>query len=620
MSAVNRAKLAVALLGDPDVYSNVVPGQAGQPSEFTAKEMASMEELLNKRKPEEMKPVVPVMSMQPMKAPMQSAPLMAGAPRQPSKQNHQAPMQPMPPMQPMQSDRGSTHGSKPGPQSVQPFMPSNSGPARSNHQAAPRINNAAPVDKTNPNWCAADQKTWAERGAAKSVGNGLPALRDVQDSITDIAGGPDDKVISGTKDSDYMAFVNHDDSDIGEVLAQAIDNLNATAFALPFSVSVAFPGIQDTPLIGISQGFLDLSGYSREEIVGQNCRLLLKGVPKNEISQDVRQEARRYCKAAHLKGLTKMAHTLLLQRNCRKNGELFWNLFMMSTIPGPNSRNYVIGLQLDLGPTLPEMADRANMESMFFKDHRENLIQVQSAMFGNKPKGGPGQADDDDDGLGLAEDINSWLMAASKRAGSYQREGTLPWVAWPTSRGHALMNGGASLLRLEADRVKTGAVAMSVFPVAEKPDMRSFKVQVDDVCPIWGVDVNKGAVLPMMGFTLLSPSQMDEIGGLPHDIRKIPESVIFTGDGGALSVAPDHEGMGDAVQQYASKKSIPHYPYKIQNGDIIECTWGKNWLKVEAQGKLIHEVRDMVIFPPSHEPAFAVFDLSGAVCKCTLLV
>ena len=55
-------------------------------------------------------------------------------------------------------------------------------------------------------------------------------------------------------------------------------------FQLPFSVSIALPCITDTPLIGISDGFCHLSGYTREEIVGQNCRFLLKGVPEDEVN------------------------------------------------------------------------------------------------------------------------------------------------------------------------------------------------------------------------------------------------------------------------------------------------------------------------------------------------
>eukprot|EP00746_Dinoflagellata_sp_MGD_P126101 gnl/MRDRNA2_/MRDRNA2_61025_c0_seq3.p1 gnl/MRDRNA2_/MRDRNA2_61025_c0~~gnl/MRDRNA2_/MRDRNA2_61025_c0_seq3.p1 ORF type:complete len:604 (+),score=129.60 gnl/MRDRNA2_/MRDRNA2_61025_c0_seq3:2-1813(+) len=581
------------------------------------------------QKKEEMKPSSVVQPIHPqeflpeeMEPPSSVAPMQFPPPAGPGPQ-HAAP-------QPSQA-------SAPAPPAVEPAPPPTEAPpvpeslpssSQSASAHSPNFGHHSPQDsaasQSSPKpGSAAAQASWLEQGKLKKVGENLPALRDVKDSVEDIAGGPGEKEISGTSNSMFQDFVNHDDSDIGEVLAQAIDNLNATAFNLPFSVSIAFPGIQDTPLIGISEGFLQLSGYSRDEIVGQNCRLLLKGVPAEQVNKDVRQEARRYCKAAHLRGLSKMSHSLLLQRNARKNGELFWNLFMLSVLPGPNGRNYVIGLQLDLGADLPEVADRANMESQFFSNHRENLISVQKAMLGNKPKRQPGQgseAEDLEEEMGLAEDIQNWLSAASKRAGTFQKIGTLPFVAWPTCRNHALLNGGSTLLRLEADRVKAGAVAMSIFPVSEKPDgSQYFKIQVDDICPVWGVDVHKGSMLPTMGFTLMNPTQVDEMGGLPPDIGAIPETVVFKGDGAAFAVAPDCEGMGEAVKQFAERKAKALCPYTIQNGDLVECIWSKRSLRVEVQGKVIMEVKDMVIFDPKGAQAYAVFDLCGAVCRATLM-
>lgn len=625
MSATNRAKLAVALLGDPQIYQNQGPGSW----QANAQEWSKMEQQYLNKDPMS-SPILPVSQSAPPPMPMQSMSAMSMQSMAPKPSMAPMPMQPMQsPMAQQQPMRQSMANPAPSSFNITSMTPS---PAPSKPQmvgTSPASQNFG-VSNTGPgsgNYtktpieCAADKATWVDRGQGKRVGK--YNLRDVNDSVNDIAQGPEEKAIAGTSDNMFQEYTAHDDADIGEVLAQAIDNLNSTAFSLPFSVSIAFPGIQDTPLIGISQGFLDLSGYTREEIVGQNCRLLLKGVPDGEISRDVRQEARRYCKTAHLKGLTTMSHVLLLQRNCRKDGELFWNLFMMSTIPGPNKRNYIIGLQLDLGPSLPEMEDRANMETMFFKDHRENLMKVQHALMGNKPRRNPNQPmsaqEELEEGMGLAEDIQAWLSKASQRAGNFAKVGTLPWVVWPTCRNHALMNAGTCLLRLEADRVKQGAVAMSIFPAQERPDVRYFKIQIDDICPIWGVDCHKGALLPTMGFTLMTPEQIDAQGGIPADVGRIPESVIMNGDGGALSVVPDNEGMGEAVKQFADKKGICQFPYKIKSGDILECVWGKGWMRVETQGKVIWEVRDMVIFPPKSHQAYAFIDLAGACCRVSLV-
>merc|ERR1719487_2952449 len=102
--------------------------------------------------------------------------------------------------------------------------------------------------------------------------------------------------------------------------------------------------------------------------------MLLRGVPKEDISEEVREEARRYCRAAHLRNLTSMSHSFLLQRNARKDGELFWNYFMLTMMPGPDKRTYIIGLQLDLGPTLDGHIDPNKPTDAIITDHRERLV------------------------------------------------------------------------------------------------------------------------------------------------------------------------------------------------------------------------------------------------------
>lgn len=489
----------------------------------------------------------------------------------------------------------------------------------------------------------------------------LPGLRSLQDSVADIAAPrPEFKHISGTSDTDFAPTLEHDDSGISEVLGDAIDSLSGSMFQLPFSVSIALPCITDTPLIGISDGFCHLSGYTREEIIGQNCRFLLKGVPEDEVNSDVRQEARRYCRAAHLRNLTSMAHSLLLQRNARKNGELFWNLFMLTLVPGPSDRTYVVGLQLDLGPKLPSSEKQTDMETTWFKEHRENLLVVQSMLFGNKPGHALGKCDETYDMsvetetfLGLAEDIQKWLGRAEEKSTLFQSWGTLPWVAWPGSSKHALLNGGVSLLRLEADRISKGAVAMSIFPVLQKPGARCFKVRIDDVCQEWGCDLGHGAVLPTLGFTLATPAQVDKLGGLPEDVESTPQSVMLisggrvrchateldspsTTDSPATTpgtpLSPEFEVDTQQSEQVNSggynvqarptaKVGRPKFAYKIKEQDTLECTWGKGYIKIEVAGEVIFHVKSPAIFaPPRRKPAFAFMDCAGAVCRATLLV
>lgn len=438
-------------------------------------------------------------------------------------------------------------------------------------------------------------------------------LRSIKESVQDVAPGPEEKGMAGTKASDFQQTVDHDESGISEVLAASIESLSSSMFNMPFSVSVALPGITDTPLIGISDGFCRLSGYSRDEIVGQNCRFLLKGVPQDQISKDTRQEARRYCRAALL-NLTSIAHSLLLQRNARKNGELFWNLFMLTMVPGPGKMNFIVGLQLDLGRDLPGNEKASMMESRWFQDHRDNLLKVQRSMFANNPGNGMGPANGDDDKFtGLAEDIQAWLLHAEKKTNKFRQAGTAPWVAWPSSRRYAIMNGGVDLLRLEADRVCTGCIGMSIFPVTKKPGMQSFKIRIVDICTLWE------PLLPSMGFTMMSPADIDRAGGLPKSVRDVPESVVLCGDGRAFCVVPDPKKPGQQKVQPCRNTASSKFEYAMKAQDVLECIWGTGFLKIEVNGRVLFHLEDSVIFAPSKQPAYAILDQCGPVCCSTLM-
>eukprot|EP00930_Biecheleria_cincta_P097878 TRINITY_DN89562_c0_g1_i1.p1 TRINITY_DN89562_c0_g1~~TRINITY_DN89562_c0_g1_i1.p1 ORF type:complete len:465 (+),score=87.54 TRINITY_DN89562_c0_g1_i1:71-1465(+) len=394
--------------------------------------------------------------------------------------------------------------------------------------------------------------------------------------------GPADKSVAGIAEDSFQKVVQFQDSGISELLQKSIDQISTDLFNLPFSVSVAMPSILDSPLIGISDGFSNLTGYGREEILGHNCRFLLKGVPAEDVKNETRLEARRYCRMAHLRGLSRMSHTFLMQRNARKNGELFWNLFMMAMVPGKHKQTFIVGLQLDLGPTLWGADGHMTPESAI-ETHRKNLTFVQGMMFGTSPAPSLGTAGSTFDYLGLAEDIDTWLSQAEASSEQFQSWGTLPWAAWPSSR-HALLSGGVTLLRTEADVVPTGAVAMSIFPAAKKGSAKTFKIRIDSMCPQWEHRVQMGARLPSMGFTEVAPSKMDSVGGLPGKVEACHQSVVLRGDGVFCRYTTDEEGEG--VMQ-SMEAAAAQFPYEMQEQDTLECVWGKGFMRLEANSQVV---------------------------------
>lgn len=93
----------------------------------------------------------------------------------------------------------------------------------------------------------------------------------------------------------------------------------------------------DNPLVYVNKGFLKISGYSHEEIIGRNCRYLQ--------GKDTAPEAVEKIRAALCQKEAVQVELL----NYRKNGEAFWN--SLSITPVFNQKKeltHFIGVQDDI--------------------------------------------------------------------------------------------------------------------------------------------------------------------------------------------------------------------------------------------------------------------------------
>eukprot|EP00931_Biecheleriopsis_adriatica_P050723 TRINITY_DN29396_c0_g1_i1.p1 TRINITY_DN29396_c0_g1~~TRINITY_DN29396_c0_g1_i1.p1 ORF type:complete len:341 (+),score=70.56 TRINITY_DN29396_c0_g1_i1:47-1024(+) len=104
------------------------------------------------------------------------------------------------------------------------------------------------------------------------------------------------------------------------------------------SITIADPTKQDCPLVEFTTGFLKMTGYTRECILGRNCRLLNKGL-------DVPNNVRQKMKAAPEFGPeTALVCTLF---NHRENGEVFPVLVFLGILI-LEGRRMIHGIQVDL--------------------------------------------------------------------------------------------------------------------------------------------------------------------------------------------------------------------------------------------------------------------------------
>lgn len=126
------------------------------------------------------------------------------------------------------------------------------------------------------------------------------------------------------------------------------------------SVTLANPSLPDCPLVGVSRGFEEMTGYRRSEIIGRNCRFLNTGCP---MSAEVRSELRDATRNQR-----RFVRIIL---NRRRNGEAFNNLLHMSPLR-VGSALYIVGVQADVTHT------DADLEK---EDHMAELNQIVDAIF-----------------------------------------------------------------------------------------------------------------------------------------------------------------------------------------------------------------------------------------------
>lgn len=130
----------------------------------------------------------------------------------------------------------------------------------------------------------------------------------------------------------------------------------------PVGVTVADMTLDDEPLIYINDRFTDITGYSKEEILGRNCRIL-------------QGEATRDEPVAKMRAAIDAGQSVTVElRNYRNDGTEFWNRITLSPVESTDGTvTHYLGFQRDIS----EMKAH-HKELLLFKTYAE---QVDSALF-----------------------------------------------------------------------------------------------------------------------------------------------------------------------------------------------------------------------------------------------
>ncbi|CAK9052383.1 unnamed protein product [Durusdinium trenchii] len=133
-----------------------------------------------------------------------------------------------------------------------------------------------------------------------------------------------------------------------------------------FSVSIADPQLPDCPLIAVSEGFCELTGYARERIVGQNCRFLNGGCEIRPADREALRVSSRTGK--HFTGVL---------RNSKADGTEFLNLLDMRGLAVGRSetgeeRMFIVAIQADV---TERGSDELPLEHASQLQHIANLVR-----------------------------------------------------------------------------------------------------------------------------------------------------------------------------------------------------------------------------------------------------
>nr|AML76750.1 putative LOV domain-containing protein [Desmidium aptogonum] len=150
------------------------------------------------------------------------------------------------------------------------------------------------------------------------------------------------------------AVAEEEDGDVDRKNRKGMD-LATTLERIQKNFVITDPRLPDNPIIFASDDFLELTEYSREEIIGRNCRFLQGPDTNPKTVQKIRE------------AINNQEDITVQLLNYTKSGKPFWNLFHLQAVKDNKGMlQYFIGVQLDasqyLDPNIQGLEDRFAQE------------------------------------------------------------------------------------------------------------------------------------------------------------------------------------------------------------------------------------------------------------------
>jgi PAS domain S-box-containing protein len=118
--------------------------------------------------------------------------------------------------------------------------------------------------------------------------------------------------------------------------------LDALIANSPIASVISDPRIKDNPIVSCNAAFVELTGYSEDEILGRNCRFLAGPATEPWLTEAIRDGVRRH------------APVLVEILNYKRDGTPFRNAVLVAPIfDDEGELEYFLGSQVELEPDSP---------------------------------------------------------------------------------------------------------------------------------------------------------------------------------------------------------------------------------------------------------------------------
>lgn len=118
------------------------------------------------------------------------------------------------------------------------------------------------------------------------------------------------------------------------------DKVTLLEHALDFTkvgITITDPSLTDNPIVYVNEGFLSMTGYHLDEVLGKNCRFLQGEETDRKAVQEIKD------------GIQNKKRVSIKLKNYRKDGTPFWNdLAIDPFYMAEEGKYYFIGIQKDI--------------------------------------------------------------------------------------------------------------------------------------------------------------------------------------------------------------------------------------------------------------------------------